>query len=473
MTKRCLPLIIIPFVLFSLSIGAQELKIKKGIIVDSLKVHDTIPETFALFLPRNFELRGKWPLMTVFDMKGNGGKEASKFVRIADRYGYVVAASNAVHDSLTLTENIVRTKRMMDHLLNILPINKSRVYAVGLQDGGRFANLVPVLIKDVEGALSMNASLANIELLNSKNPFQFIGIVDKTDYNYPILLKDEKLLNNLKFPNGILIGNSKDDDLNLRMDQAISYYELWAMAKGNIQRDSILIEELYQRDMRRIRKLLSNQQYLVANRAMAETITIFRTLRNTDSLRGQKKNLKRNRTFRVQKREEEAAFFKEALLREDFAYYLEEDVLTYNFNNLGWWNYQKSQIDKFTNGTSVAVQQMGQRLNGYINALIADNIDLVRSQKVVDEEALVFLYMLKTIVSPKDFANYLKVASIASKNEDFGTALYYLEEALKNGFRSKEQLYQIEHTALLRITPKFNALVKKYFDDARYKIIDE
>ena len=190
-------------------------------------------------------------------------------------------------------------------------------------------------------------------------------------------------------------------------------------------------------------------------------------------MREQKRSLKRNRSFRAQKREEEAAFFKETLLREDFAYYLEEDVLTYNFNNLGWWNYQKSQIDKYVNGANKAEKQMGQRLNGYVNALIEDNIDLVNSQKIIDEEALVFLYMLKTIIVPEDFDNYLKVASIASKNEDFGTALFYLEEALKKGFKSKDELYTIPNTALLRITPEFNALVKKYFKDARYEIKDE
>ena len=116
---------------------------------------------------------------------------------------------------------------------------------------------------------------------------------------------------------------------------------------------------------------------------------------------------------------------------------------------------------------------MGSRLSGFVVALIEDNIDVVKSQKTIDEEALVFLYMLKTILLPQEFKNYLKVASIAAKNEDFGTALFYLEEALKNGFKSREELYSIPNTALLRITPEFNALIEKYFSEARYKIKDE
>lgn len=473
MTRTLAPLTLILVCLVSIGIHSQELKIKKGVIVDSLRIHDSIPETYALFLPKNFELKGKWPLLAVTSMGGKAKQEMVKFVLAANRIGYVVAAPNAIHDSLSLSENMLRTKRMMDHLINLLPLSKSRVYTAGFEDSGRFANLVPIFIKDVEGTLSVNAAIANIELLNGKNPFQFVGLVDKKNYNYPLLLKDEKMLNALKFPNSILVGKASTEDVSRRIFQSLAYFQLVAMSKGNAAKDSVLIEELYQTDIAHINQLTAKGEYLLANRAMAETLNAYRTLRNTDSLREQKKDLKRNKGFRTQKREEEAALFKESLLREDFAYFLEEDVLTYNFNNLGWWNYQKTQIDKYINGTSQAEKQMGHRLSGYVNALIADNIDLVNSQKVVDEEALVFLYMLKTIIIPKDFDNYLKVASIASKNEDFGTAIFYLEEALKKGFKSKEELYTIPNTALLRITPEFNELVKKYFEEARYKIKDE
>ena len=230
-------------------------------------------------MPKDFELKGKWPLLNVINMKGKAKQEMAKFVPLANHFGYVLAASNSIHDSLSLSENMLRTKMMMDHLINLLPINKSRVYTAGFEDGGRFANLVPIFIKDVEGTLSINAAIANIELLNAKNPFHFAGIVDKDNFNYPMLLKDEKVLNGLKFPNSVLVGGSSIDDLNQRIAQSLSYFELLGMAKGNLEKDSALIEELYQKDLNHINRLLSAQEYLVANRAMAETLNTFRTSR--------------------------------------------------------------------------------------------------------------------------------------------------------------------------------------------------
>jgi hypothetical protein len=81
--------------------------------------------------------------------------------------------------------------------------------------------------------------------------------------------------------------------------------------------------------------------------------------------------------------------------------------------------------------------------------------------------------MLKTITDPSDYSYYLKIISDSARYEDYGTALFYLEELLKNGYKDKEELYNLEHTALLRITPEFNKIVNTYLEDARYDLIDE
>lgn len=162
------------------------------------------------------------------------------------------------------------------------------------------------------------------------------------------------------------------------------------------------------------------------------------------------------------------------MLKEDYQFYMEEDVYTHNFNNLGWWNHQMGEIEKFISGSKPYERQMGHRLKGFVNALAEDNISIIASEKVVDEDALAFLYMLKTILEPDNYEYYLKTISLSAKNDDFGTSLFYLEELLKKGFKDKEKLYDLENTALFRITPEFNELVSKYLKDARYDIkVDE
>ncbi len=115
--------------------------------------------------------------------------------------------------------------------------------------------------------------------------------------------------------------------------------------------------------------------------------------------------------------------------------------------------YDKSKIE--------AEREMGKRLLGYVNALIEDNIDIVRGGSQVNQEVLSLLWMLKTITDPYDYSYYLKIIASSAQMEDYGTSLFYLEELLKKGYADKADLYSLDGTALLRITPEFHESVAK------------
>ena len=441
--------------------------------MDALPVHDTIPETYSLYLPTYFSTDQQWPLLLIFDLSGKGQQALSMFVQAAEEEGYVLAAPQA-RDTVTLANNMEKTTRAVQRIMDILPINKSRIYTAGAGAGGRYANLVPILSKDVSGVISIGANITNTELLNIKRPFHFIGIVNKTNYNYPGLLATERILERYRYPNQILI-HTKDKEWPdpPYLKRSLQLLSLVSMRKRSIPRDSVYIEKVYQEDLSRANQLKNSMQLLLAEQYMGEMMGIYGGIKNLDSLRMVQRDIRRNKLYKSMKRSENAAFLKESLLKEDYLYYMDEDLVTYNFNNLGWWNFQRSEITKFIEGSNRFERDMGHRLLGYINALAEDNIDIVESDVLIDEDALAFLYMLKTILEPENFDFYMKIISLSSKNEDYGTALFYLEEALKKGFSDMDKLYALEHTALLRIDPKFNKLVSQYLKDARYNIKEQ
>ncbi len=462
------------FLLFFQLLISQELILKKGIVLDSLSVGEGSGETYALYLPSDFAMTKKWPVLFVFDMDGKGKQALSMFKNAAEKEGYVLASPNHINDTISLSENMLRTSRTIERVVQVLPVHNSRIFVAGFSNGGRFANVTPYFLKNIKGIISCGASLMNPEMLGSKNRFHFIGIVGNEDFNYTELLKLRKILHRMKFQNQLLVFEGGQEWPNNDLLQtALTRFNLSDMAKGIVLKDSVYVQKAYNKDLRRFSVLRGQLKLLIAEKVLDEMLSVYRLHLNTDSLKGLKKGLRKERLYRTLKRNENAALFKESLLKEDYIYYLDEDVLSYNYNNLGWWNYQMSELDKFIQGGNTAEKAMGHRLFGFVNALIEDNIDLIKSEKQVDEEALLFLNMLKTITEPTDFDPYLEVISLAAKNEDFGTAIFYLEEALKKGFKDKEKLYTVEHTALLRITPEFNKVVEKYLKDARYEIIEE
>lgn len=453
---------------------AQQLTLKKGIIIDSLQINDSIPESFALFVPRSFKNNGKWPIVFVFDMEGRGKQALRMFQKDAEQQGYLLAASNNINDSLPLSKNILVANRMFGRVFSLFPVHRNRVYTAGFSKGARFASTVPSFIKGIDGVIAIGGGIPNTEILNSKNPFHFIGIVGKEDYNYTQMSLQEKALNKMRFPNQLLVFDGGQEWPKPQyLTEAMEFFTLSAMAKGNTAKDTVFVKESLKRNMDEVNSLIASGQLLDAEDLLGDVISVYRLHIDVDSLKEKKRSLKKEKRYRSLKRSENSVVFNESLIKDDYIFYLEEDILTYNFNNLGWWNYQMQELKKYNKSANKSEQQMGKRLSGFVNALIEDHIDMVSAEAPEDMGALIFLWMLKTLTEPMEYSYYLKIISNTSKVEDFGTALFYLEELLKNGYTDKEELYALEHIALLKIAPEFNKIVTKYLKGSRYDIIEE
>lgn len=463
------------FALFgTLVASAQTLTLTKGKLMDSLIVKDSIPETFALYLPTTFDTSKEWPIVFVFDMEGRAKQTISMLLQAAETEGYVLAGSNHINDSLSISKNVLVSSRMMSQVVSILPVDTNQIYTAGFAGGGRFASVLPTFIKGITGVLSFGGPITNFEVLNSKKPFHFIGIVGNQDYNYLEMLENEKRLNKVKFPNQLFIFDGGAEwPTTAYLQTALQTFTLSALAKGRVAKDEDYVQRAYSDNLLQVNTFLGEQKPLLAQNRIWEMIEVFQPHMELDSLKASSKLLRKTKLYRTQKRNQATVLFNESFKREDYAYYLEDDILTYNYNNLGWWKYQMEELQEYETDGNIFEQQMGKRLQGYINALIEDNLDILVQEEKMDIEAINFLWMLKTITQPENPENYLKVISNSALIEDFETALFYLEELLKNGYSDIKKIYNIEHTALLRITPEFNKIVEKYLKDARYEPIEE
>ena len=454
--------------------SAQQIALKKGTISDTVQVMDAVAESFALYLPKEFDTSKEWPILFIFDMNGRAKQSLSMFREAAEEQGYVLASSNNVTDTLSLAENMLITSRMMNTVYSMLHIRKNRTYVGGFASGARFSSLIPTFIKNIEGVVSCGSAVSTTEVLTNKNPFHFIGIVGNLDYNYPDMISLEKILDNLKFPNQLLIFEGGHEwPPSQYLSKALEIFTLAAMAKGVIKKDQTLVDASYHRNLADAGVFISKNKPILAEKIILDMIDIYKPLMSIDSLKENRKTLKKSRYLKSYTRSQNAILLKEMFIKEDYDYYLEEDIMSYNFNNLGWWKYQMEELAKYDRSKNIYEQHMGKRLRGYVNALVADKIDLLKTEPTLDLEALNLLFMLKTITDPKNAEGYMNVISNSARMEDYPTALFYLEELLKTGYDNRTSLYEIEHTGLLRITPEYNKVVEKYLKEARYDLIEQ
>ncbi len=462
-------LVVLFFIFFICHSSAQQIVLNKGVIMEDVAIADSIPETISLYLPTNFENNATWPVVFLIDLKGRSKQSVAIFREAAEKEGYILAASDNLSDTLDIGDNVLRANRMINWVGQYLPIQNNRFYTAGFGVGGKMAATIATVVPKISGMIMMGSSLPNLEILYNKKNFQFIGVVGHRDYNLLDMQKSLKLLNSNKYPNQMLVFEGGHTWPTVEdMQWALRYLTLSAMAKGNATADGGIIRAWYNQEMELIDSLRSQSKLVRAYDRLSQAVHLYRLHLPTDSLEKAKKEFRKNRLYRNQRRMKNSIFFKETLIRDDYVYYLEEDVLTANFNNLGWWNYQMSQLEEYRKSKNPEEQDMAERLEGYLNALVADHIDIIREGKTVDLEALMFTLMLKTITAPQEYENYLEIISQSARVEDFGTAIFYLEELLKNGYTDRDRLYDLEHTALLRITPQFNQIIAKYIKDPRY-----
>ena len=451
--------------------NAQELALKKGIVMDSLPVNDSIARQIILYLPQDFDAGQEWPVLFLCDVEGDRTKKLRYLKVAADKNGYILASSGALMDSLSLTDKILTISKTIDELKDFLPLDLDRVYTMGYDSGGQLATIVPSMIRGVNGVLSVASGLPNLSLINPKEPFDYIGILGRGDYQYTYLLESEATLDQLKVPNYTLYhpeGHQWPDLVYL--DLGMQMLTLMGMKRGAIPRGDQVIQSVYTDYQNAILELEQTGQLILAYHYSEQGESVFKALTDTDWFKDKKKSIRKSRVYKNQKREWDAVRLNELVLAGDYMFYLEEDVLSFNLDNLGWWNYQMGKITKYKQSAKREEQLLGERLDGYLNALVEEYLELSGQGPNPDYDGLILLNMLKTITAPEDYEHYLQVISLTAKYSDFGTSNYYLEALLKKGYTDADKLYNLPHTGLLRISPEYNTLIAQYLGEARYAI---
>lgn len=456
------------FLFLSLQLTAQDFLVKKGVVVDDLKVSDTLEESYSLYLPRDFRNDKAWPVLFIFDEEGRGKSAAHLFTPASEEQGYILVASNDISRQNELEKNALIASRLLQNVTQKLPIDFQQVSTAGSMAGAKAATSIPLIFDNIHGVIAVGDHWLNFDLLDQKKNFAFIGIVGDEQFSASGMNHVTDALSRLKFPSQLYTydGSSEWPDPEI-IRSAVASLTLDAMRKKKRPVDQQLIADMYANDLARVNKLMSLNQLLNAANLLNIMEEKYDGFMTTSEIRLKQEQLSRSRNYTQQQREQSAILQKESRLMDDFIYYLEEDIRTANFENLGWWNYQKNQLDSLSRKEN-AEAKMSLRLKEFIK----EYVQLKRRELKVDRrsslESKLLANMLQTIFNPKAFDAYRNIISLSAQDNDFQTAYFYLEEMLKHGYKDLDGLYNIEGTLGLRLTPEYNSIIEKHLGESRF-----
>jgi len=447
---------------------AQEISLRKGAVTDNLSVNDSLSETFAIYLPRNYSNEKAWPVFFVFDPDGRGKSVAQLFRQPGEEQGYVIVASNNINSKDSLLNNLKVGTRLMSRVFKLFSIDRNRIYTAGLAEGAEVASAIPAVYHNIQGVLAVGDIWLNADLLKKDENFSIIGLISTHDFklykmeeNIRILSKNGNNASLYKFD-----GTHQWPDSNV-ISYALGNFSLQALSKGLIPRDPTLVESLYRKDIETAEILRRSLQLFKSYELLDKLKDQYELFDKKDDLNHRRKDLRREKLFKEQREEYRHAATKESELKEQYIYFFNEDILTTNFENLGWWHQEIKELNAFQRSKKQAEAEMAYRLEGLLQFLAKTTFqELSEAKAHIDR--LIFTAVLQTTFDRENPEGYRSIISLSAGDGDYETALLYLEDLLKTGYKEMDPLYNIPGTLDLKLSPEYNALIKKYLGESRF-----
>lgn len=437
---------------------AQQLQ--KGVVIPAIQLEDTT--SYALYLPTSYDATQQYPVVFVFDEKGQGAQVAQRFAIGANLTQSIIVAPNyKLSDSLNVS--IKQSANLINSINDRYAIDLSKIILAGEGRGAIISSTNAHLSEDVFGVIAINDVFIDEKVLEKNSKAKFVLLNLDTGGNYYKLKGFEKRYSFREKLLGYYEFESKDQwpDAGYLSAAMVDFLQASASQEQ--------IQAYYESDLAFGNSLYKRRRHLEAFDYVSDLKKQYKKLVDLDGQKELLGTIRSNATYKVSKLQRNAVSFEEQLLLEDFTYFLDEDVQKAYFDNLGWWNYQMDELDRVIDSTAQhkIQKKTAKRLKSFAQQKVEEKYALY-TQANGSIEQLLFINILRTLVNPDNQDAFVHCISLSAKEGDVNAALFYLEELLRTGYKDYDNLYNIDGTTALRISEEYNEIVKSYLGTSKF-----
>ena len=227
---------------------AQPAELARGTIVDDVACASDATQRYALYLPKVYTPDRTWSVLMGFHASGRGRAIVETYRAVAERYGYIVAASNNSRNG-PWDVSAAAVRAMSGDLARRFSIDAERVYLTGMSGGARVAMQVALGSKAIAGVIASSAGFPDARPRDAV-PFAVFGTVGTEDFNY---LEMRRLDRQLASPHRLAVfdgGHTLPPAETAA--EALEWMELRAMQEKRRARDDALLDRLLEARRQRI-----------------------------------------------------------------------------------------------------------------------------------------------------------------------------------------------------------------------------
>ena len=170
-----------------------------GSLTENLVAASTPSQSYALYLPSGYSSGQRWPIVYAFDPAARGTVPVQLMKDAAERYGYIIAASNTSRNSVP-TVSAEAAEAMWQDTHARFSIDNQRVYFAGFSGGARLASAIAQRCKCAQGVFLSGAGFSSGMPPAREVPVPVFMTAGITDFNYGEFVELDAELDRLAIP---------------------------------------------------------------------------------------------------------------------------------------------------------------------------------------------------------------------------------------------------------------------------------
>ncbi len=449
--------------------GPENSKLPRGEIIAKVACSTETSETYALYLPSNYSLERKWPIIFAFDPGARGQVAVETFREAAEKYGYIVVGSNNSRNGpWTVSLEAIHALWIDAH--SRFPLDERRIYTAGFSGGARVAVAMAQGVSGkIAGVIACGAGfpLGEGQGPAKDTPFIFFATIGIRDFNFSELRALDQKLADLGLTHRVVVFDGPHQwapkDLAL---EALEWLDLNAMKTGRLARDPALIDGIYARQSEEGRRLNTSGDIAGAFHREEALAADFKGLRATPDIDAEVAKMR------------DAKDVKQALKREvkreaniaslEAEYYSTYKQILANLFAPGNGEYERRQAvrelrlqelrDLETKKKDTDQGIAAQR--NLFGVMVHSLEDATQEMSLGDYQRARVELEIAAACAPENGYILFQLARAYAMNKDAPNALAALRQSVGHGFTDLDQLEKNPDLASLRGQPGYQEVVE-------------
>ena len=279
-----------------------------GSILERVICSSNPDQSYSLYLPSNYTSDRSWPIVYSFDPAARGKIPVELQKEGAERFGYILAASNNSRNGPWKPE-AEAAEAMLNDTQARFSIDPHRIYFAGFSGGARLASQLATLCKCAAGVVLSGAGFANGREPSTDARFVVFSSVGTLDFNYREVIPLQAKLALAGDPHWLrTFDGTHEWAPAIVMTEALAWLRVEAIKSELTPTDDSFLRDQLAESEARADSLVQTQEVLSAFREYSQIVATYEGLLDVRGVRAKLDALGKEKSFRDALKQETADF---------------------------------------------------------------------------------------------------------------------------------------------------------------------